>query len=72
VVEPPTANKIRELLGIPAEMAVYEMMALGYSAFQPLPKRMRPLSEVMHFDACGEEDFRTADEVVEYFTGRAT
>jgi len=70
VVEPPTANKIRELLGIPSEMAVYEMMALGYSDFEPLPKKMRPLSEVMHFDACGEKDFRTAEEVADYFTGR--
>ena len=70
VVEPPTANKIRELLGIPSEMAVYEMMALGYSDFEPLPKKMRPLSEVMHFDACGEKDFRTAEEVAGYFAGR--
>ena len=72
VVEPPTANKIRALLGIPGEMAVYEMMGLGYSDFEPLPKKMRPLSEVMHFDACGEKDFRTAEEVAQYFTGRTT
>jgi nitroreductase len=72
VVEPPTATRIRELLGIPAEMAVYEMMGLGYSDFEPLPKKMRPLSEIVHYDACGQEDFRTAAEVAEYFTGRTT
>ncbi len=70
VVEPPIAGRIKELLGIPAELAVYEMMALGYSDFEPLPKKMRALSEVMHLDACGEEDFRTAEQVREYFTGR--
>ena len=70
VVEAPTASRIRELLGIPLEMAVYDMMALGYSDFQPFPKKMRPLSEIMHFDACGETDFRSAEAVAEYFTGR--
>jgi nitroreductase len=70
VVEPPIAGRIRELIGFPAELTVYEMMALGYSDFEPLPKKMRPLSEVMHLDACGEEDFRTAEQVREYFTGR--
>ena len=70
VVEPPIACRIKELLGIPAEMVVYELMALGYSDFEPLPKRMRPLSEVMHFDACGANDFRTAEQVREYFVGR--
>jgi nitroreductase len=72
VVEPPIAGRIKELLGIPAEMMVYEMMALGYSDFEPLPKKMRPLLEVMHLDACGEEDFRTGEQVHEYFTGRPT
>lgn len=70
VVEPASASRVRQLLGIPLEMAVYDMMALGYSDFQPFPKKMRPLSEIMHFDACGEKDFRSAEAVAEYFTGR--
>ena len=72
VVEPPSAERIRQLLGIPGEMVVYDMMALGYSDFQPFPKKMRPLSEIMHFDACGEKDFRSAEAVAEYFTGWTT
>jgi nitroreductase len=69
VVEPLIAARIKELLDIPKGLEVFEMMALGYSDFEPLPKKMRPLSEVMHLDACGEKDFRTAEQVCEYFTG---
>ena len=66
----PASSKIKELLGIPEELALYEMMALGYSDFQPLPKKERPLSEVLHFNACGSSEFRSQAEVAEYFTKR--
>ena len=66
----PAASKIKGLLGIPEELALYEMMALGYSDFQPLPKKLRPLSEVLHFNACDGDDFRSQAEVTEYFTKR--
>ena len=58
------------LLGIPEELVLYEMMALGCSDFEPLPKRMRPLSEVLHFNACGSGEFRSQAEVAEYFAKR--
>jgi nitroreductase len=66
----PAASKIKGLLGIPEELALYEMMALGYSDFQPLPKKVRPLSEVLHFNECGSSEFRSQAEVAEYFTKR--
>ncbi len=66
----PAASKIKELLGIPAELALYEMMALGYSDFEPLPKKVRPLAEVLHFNACGSGEFRSQAEVAEYFAKR--
>jgi len=70
VSNPPVAAKIRELLGIPGELLVYEMMALGYSDFTPLPKKMRPQSEVLHFDRCAEGEFRTREQVADYFDRR--
>jgi len=64
------ASAIKDLLGIPDELAVYEMMALGHSDFEPLPKKLRPLSEVLHYNACGRDEFRSQAEVEEYFSGR--
>jgi FMN reductase (NADPH) len=64
------ASAIKGLLGIPEELAVYDMMALGHSDFEPLPKKLRPLSEVLHYNACGSGEFRSQTEVEEYFAGR--
>ena len=47
-------------------LEIYEMMVLGYSAVRPRPKFLRPLSEMVHYDACGEADFRTDAEVREF------
>jgi len=67
VAHAPIESKIKEFLGIPREMMVYEMMAVGYSDFEPLPKRLRPLSQIVHSGICGEGDFRSDTEVAEYF-----
>jgi nitroreductase len=67
VSHPPVSPKIREFLGIPEELLVYEMMAVGHSDFQPLPKKLRPLSDVLHFGRCSGEDFRTDEQIVDYF-----
>ncbi|MBW1863279.1 MAG: nitroreductase family protein [Deltaproteobacteria bacterium] len=64
---PKVESKLKEFLGIPEEFVVYDMMALGYSDFQPHPKKMRELSEVLHFGKCGKEDFRTEEEVKAFF-----
>jgi hypothetical protein len=43
------------------------MLILGYPAQEPRYKPMRPLKEMIHFDRCGETDFRTDEEVRAYF-----
>jgi len=60
---PSNSPKIKELLGIPQDLRVYEMMAVGYSDFQPQPKQIRPLSEVLHLDKSGKEDFRSEEQI---------
>jgi nitroreductase len=57
---------IREIVGIPEALTIYDMMVVGYQAAEPGPKIVRDLAEMMHYDACGEQDFRTDDEVEEY------
>jgi len=50
---------LKNLLGIPEFLEIYDMMAVGYPAAKPRPKFMRPLESVIHFDHCTQEDFRT-------------
>jgi len=64
---PPIEHKIKALLGIPEEFITYDMMALGTSDFKPHIKKMRALSEVIHYGQCGPKDFRTNEEVMAYF-----
>jgi nitroreductase len=61
---------VKNLLGIPAEMEPYDMMALGYPALQPSAKFMRAVKKMVHYEDCGPEDFRT-DEDVRDFIKRA-
>jgi nitroreductase len=57
---------IRELIGIPVELEIYDMMAVGYGASKARAKFLRSQEEMIHYDDCGEEDFRTDEEVKEF------
>lgn len=57
---------IKDLLGIPLEMEAYDMMALGYPATKPSAKYLRQKEEMVHYDYCGEGDFRSDDEVKDF------
>jgi len=61
--------QLKNLLGIPDELEVYDMMAVGYPATKPRPKLMRDKKKMVHYDSSGKEDFRT-DEEVNDFTRR--
>jgi FMN reductase (NADPH) len=57
---------LKNLLHIPTEVEVYDMMALGYPAYKSRPKLMRPLEKMVHRDYFDEEDFRTDAEVRDF------
>ena len=57
---------IKHLLGIPEPVDIYDMMVLGYPAVTPRPKFIREPDAVIHYDDCGETDFRTDEEVREF------
>lgn len=60
-------EKIKDLLGIPKELVLFELMALGYPDQENKEKKLRSLEEVTHFDDCGESDFRSNKELEEFF-----
>ncbi|MGA2109350.1 MAG: hypothetical protein ABSH25_17100, partial [Syntrophorhabdales bacterium] len=57
---------LKSLIGIPEGLRIFDMMVLGYGAEEPIPKDVRGLNEMIHYNACGIEDFRTDEEVVAY------
>ena len=61
---------VKDLLGIPLELEIFDMMALGYPDIEPRSRLMRDTSEMIHYDDCGIENFRS-DEEVKDFSKRA-
>jgi 5,6-dimethylbenzimidazole synthase len=63
---PEAERAIREIIGIPEALTIYDMMVIGYAANTPDPKIVRDIDEIVHYDNCGEQDFRTDEEVTDY------
>ncbi len=57
---------IKNLLGIKKELEIYDMLALGYPGYEPKPKLLRDKKTIVHYDDCGESDFRTDEEVRDF------
>jgi nitroreductase len=67
IVSQPTPHfLIKQLLGIPDPLKIYDMMALGYPDMEPRPRVLRSMEEIVHKDFCGEDDFMTDEEVKEF------
>jgi 5,6-dimethylbenzimidazole synthase len=60
---PEAERGIRNIIGFPESLSVYDMMVLGYPAVPPNPKEVRSLAEMIHYDNCGPQDFRTDEQV---------
>jgi 5,6-dimethylbenzimidazole synthase len=63
---PEAERALKEIIGIPEALTIYDMMVVGYAANTPDPKIVREIDEITHYDNCGEQDFRTDDEVTAY------
>lgn len=60
---PEAEREIRNIIGFPDSLTIYDMMVLGYPAAPPNPKEVRNLAGMIHYDDCGPKDFRTDDQV---------
>jgi nitroreductase len=57
----------KDLLGIPPELEIYDMRALGYPAYKLTSRKlMRDKERMIHHDYCGPDDFRTDAEVNDF------
>lgn len=55
--------QIKAALGIPEELEIYDMMAVGYPAHQPRPRLVRERKELVHYDSYDRAKFRTPEQV---------
>jgi nitroreductase len=63
---PDCEREIKRMLGVPEPLKIYDMMAVGYAAQPPVPKEVRNLEEMIHYDDCGIQDYRSDEEVTDY------
>lgn len=55
---------VKDLLGIPPALEIYDMMAVGYPAYKLSSRKLlRDKERMVHYDRCGADDFRTEAEV---------
>lgn len=58
---------VKDLLGIPPELEIYDMMALGYPAYRLTSRKLlRDKDKMIHHDRCGAGAFRTEAEVDDF------
>lgn len=55
----------RDLLNIPKHLRVYEMLAIGHPDMDPGKKKLRNISDVVHFNRA--DNYRSVDELEEWF-----
>lgn len=60
---PAVEQEIRNLIGIPDDLKIYDLLVLGYPAVPPVPKEVRDIKDMLHYNACGEDDFRSKEQV---------
>ena len=63
---PEAERAIKEIIGIPEALTIYDMVVVGYEANPPNHKIARDIDEMVHYDNCGVQDFRTDEEVTDY------
>ena len=63
-VQTPYAScMIKDLLSIPMEFDIYDMLVLGYPAISPPEKFLRDTDKMIHRNGCDNSNLRSDDEV---------
>lgn len=61
---PAVEQEIRDIIGIPEDLKIYDLMVLGYATVPPVPKEVRDVKDILHYNDCGKGDFRSDEQVV--------
>jgi hypothetical protein len=59
-------NKLKELLNIPEKIKIYDMMAVGYPAYQLGPRSPRKIDEMTHSERYDRSKLRTDQQIKDF------
>ena len=62
---PHAQTEIRRILGLPEYLDIYDTVALGYPAYEPLLKYVRSLVEVIHHERYDPSKSLSDEEIIE-------
>jgi nitroreductase len=57
---------IRDLLNVPNELEMYDMLALGFPDMKPKPRVVRLKEEMVHYNSLNREKMRSDQQVKDY------
>lgn len=59
---------LKDLLGIPEDFMVYDMLVLGYPVAEPKPRMVRPMAEMVHQERFDASRVRSDEQINEFIT----
>lgn len=65
-IMPPWEEDLKTVLGIPKEFRIYNLIPIGYPAYEPPTTYRRELKEFVHYDKYDMVKFRSDEEVLKY------
>ncbi|GAH33777.1 unnamed protein product [marine sediment metagenome] len=66
IASPYVQSLTKDLLGIPKELEIYDMLAVGYPDMEPKPRLMRAQEEIVHYNGYDKTKYRTDQDIKEY------
>jgi nitroreductase len=60
---------LKELLGIPQQLELYDMLALGYPAGAPRKRSVREKAEMVHLDHFDPKKYRDEKQLRDFVVG---
>ena len=63
VATPLVQPLVKDLLGIPKEMEIYDMMMVGYPASKPRPRPVRTAEDIVHYERYDKGKFLSEDDL---------
>lgn len=66
VAEPHLEVYVKDILGVPTNWQLFELIAVGFPAAAPRPRYVRPREELIHYDQLDKSRVKTDKQMKEY------
>lgn len=58
--------RLKELLDVPAELAIHTVVPIGYPDYTPAPAYRRELNEIVHYEKYDRSKYATGEDIFNY------